>query len=192
MCSPGSRIGYWTHENHFLLFLYPINGLYFLILSTCKHPLCNTFNIYIIVKLMATQAKHSKTQQNESSRYSVSRRGPCRSNRYNHADLVQFWPSKGTRPWVAQQQQVKAAYLFGAVCPQRDEGLAIVVSTAKTESRQYHLQAPSEVIPEDRHSFFAITSLYALFSPARSAYVRLYCESSATSSFKQRRSEASL
>jgi transposase len=66
--------------------------------------------------------------------------------------LTRTWAIKGTRPRLVRQQQFEYAYLFGAVCPARDEAVAIVMPAVNTDSMLIHLQHISAKIPEGRHA----------------------------------------
>lgn len=41
--------------------------------------------------------------------------------------VTRTWAVKGTRPKLTRQQQFEYAYIFGAVCPARDEAVGIVM-----------------------------------------------------------------
>ena len=41
--------------------------------------------------------------------------------------LTRIWARKGTRPRVVRQQQSESAYIFGAVCAQRDAAVGLVL-----------------------------------------------------------------
>lgn len=66
--------------------------------------------------------------------------------------VSRIWAEKGTRPRVVRQQQFDSAYIFGAVCPQKDEGIGLVLPDANTEGMNLHLQAISSEVPEGRHA----------------------------------------
>ena len=44
--------------------------------------------------------------------------------------LVYQWARKGSRPTQPKDQRYASAYIFGAVCPARDEGAALVLPRA--------------------------------------------------------------
>jgi hypothetical protein len=48
------------------------------------------------------------------------------------------------------------AYLFGAFCPARDTGVALVLPTANTEMMQLHVNEISEQLPGDVHAAMLI------------------------------------
>lgn len=65
--------------------------------------------------------------------------------------MSRTWAKKGTRPRLVRQQQFEYAYLFGAVCPARDEAVGLVMPFVNTEAMLIHLEHISAKIPEGRH-----------------------------------------
>lgn len=65
--------------------------------------------------------------------------------------VTRTWAEKGTRPRLLRQQQFEYAYLFGAVCPERDEAVGLVMPSVNTEAMLIHLEHLSAKIPEGRH-----------------------------------------
>jgi hypothetical protein len=55
--------------------------------------------------------------------------------------LVYQWAKKGSRPRQPKDQRYENAYVFGAVCPGRDTGVALIMPHADTEAMQAHLDA---------------------------------------------------
>ena len=49
------------------------------------------------------------------------------------------WARRGTRPRALADLRTKSAYLFGAICPQRGTGAAVVMPRADTQAMQHHL-----------------------------------------------------
>lgn len=70
--------------------------------------------------------------------------------------LTRLWAPTGSRPRVVRQQQYDYAYLFGAVCPARDQAVGLVLPTVNTQAMALHLQAISAAIPEGRHGVVVI------------------------------------
>jgi hypothetical protein len=61
---------------------------------------------------------------------------------------VYQWARKGSRPRQPKDQRYENAYLFGAVCPERGTGTALIMPRADTEAMQKHLDGiASEVAP---------------------------------------------
>jgi|TARA_B100001964_G_C14135543_1_gene554968 transposase len=66
--------------------------------------------------------------------------------------LTRVWARKGTRPRLVKQQQFINSYIFGAVCPEKDKGAALVLPTADTSSMKRHLQEISIHVQEGYHA----------------------------------------
>jgi transposase len=65
---------------------------------------------------------------------------------------TRLWARKGTRPRVVRQQQSESAYIFGAVCPQCDAAVGLVLPFANTQTMALHLEAISLAVPPGRHA----------------------------------------
>ena len=63
-----------------------------------------------------------------------------------------MWAEKGTRPRIIRQQQFNSAYIFGAVCPERNEGVGIIMPYSDTEAMLIHLKYISVKIPIGKHA----------------------------------------
>lgn len=70
--------------------------------------------------------------------------------------LTRTWAVKGTRPRLIKQQQFEYAYLFGAVCPARDEAVGLVMPSVNTEAMLIHLEHISAKIPVGRHGVIVL------------------------------------
>jgi len=66
--------------------------------------------------------------------------------------LVYQWARKGTRPRQPKDQRYANAYLFGAVCPARDKGAAIVMPLADTAAMQAHLDEIGRHVAPGAHA----------------------------------------
>jgi anti-sigma factor RsiW len=53
--------------------------------------------------------------------------------------LTRIWAERGSRPRAPRDQRYDWAYLFGAVCPARDAGAALVLPVADGEAMNLHL-----------------------------------------------------
>ena len=53
--------------------------------------------------------------------------------------LTYRWARKGSRPRAAHDQRTQSTYLFGAVCPDRGTGAALVLPACNSEAMQLHL-----------------------------------------------------
>ncbi len=66
--------------------------------------------------------------------------------------LVYQWAKKGTRPRQPKDQRYENAYLFGAVCPGRNTGIAIIMPHADTEAMQKHVDEISLAAAPGAHA----------------------------------------
>lgn len=66
--------------------------------------------------------------------------------------LVYQWAKTGTRPRQPKDQRYANAYVFGAVCPARDAGAALVMPRADTEAMQKHLEEISRTVAAGAHA----------------------------------------
>jgi len=70
--------------------------------------------------------------------------------------LVYQWARKGSRPRQPADQRYANAYVFGAVCPARDTGAAIVMPYANTEAMQEHLEEISRTVATGAHALILL------------------------------------
>jgi transposase len=66
--------------------------------------------------------------------------------------LVYQWAKKGTRPRQPKDQRYENAYLFGAVCPSRGTGVAIIMPYANTAAMRKHLEEISHAVAPGAHA----------------------------------------
>jgi transposase len=66
--------------------------------------------------------------------------------------LSRVWATKGTRPRVVRQRQFLSTYIFGAVCPDRDIGCALVLPQCNSGMMQMHLDQISKEVAEGFHA----------------------------------------
>jgi len=66
--------------------------------------------------------------------------------------LSRIWAIQGSRPRIVRQQQSTSTYLFGAVCPQRDKAIGLVLPVANTQTMQIHLSEISKAVAAERHA----------------------------------------
>lgn len=62
------------------------------------------------------------------------------------------WAEKGTRPTAPIDTRYENTYLFGAFCPSRDTGVALVLPKANTQMMQLHLNEISGQLPAHTHA----------------------------------------
>jgi transposase len=66
--------------------------------------------------------------------------------------LSRVWARKGTRPRVVRQRQFISTYIFGAVCPDKDDGCALILPECNSGMMQIHLDLISEKIEKGHHA----------------------------------------
>ena len=70
--------------------------------------------------------------------------------------LVYQWAKTGSRPRQPKDQRYENAYVFGAVCPCRDTGVALILPQADTEAMQMHLDAIGRAIAPGAHALLIL------------------------------------
>jgi DDE superfamily endonuclease len=70
--------------------------------------------------------------------------------------LVYQWAKTGSRPRQPKDQRYENAYLFGAVCPSRDTGVALIMPHADTEAMQAHLDAIGRAVSPLAHALLIL------------------------------------
>ena len=70
--------------------------------------------------------------------------------------LTYRWTRKGSRPGAAHDQRTQSTYLFGAVCPERGTGAALVLPACNTEAMQLHLDEIATKIIPDAHAILLL------------------------------------
>ena len=64
--------------------------------------------------------------------------------------ITRRWAPRGTRPRAPHDQRTKSAYIFGAICPARGVGAALVLPRRNTQAMQWHLEEiSSQVTPRE-------------------------------------------
>ena len=66
--------------------------------------------------------------------------------------LTHVWYQKGVRPRGVRQQGFASAHLFGAVCPERGEGVALVLPEVSTAAMGVFLAELSRAVPAGTHA----------------------------------------
>ena len=70
--------------------------------------------------------------------------------------LTYRWARKGSRPRAAHDQRTQSTYLFGAVCPERGAGAALVLPACNTEAMQLHLDEVATKITPGAHAILLL------------------------------------
>jgi len=63
-----------------------------------------------------------------------------------------IWAPRGTRPLMVRDNRHDSAYIFGAICPQRGVGAAIITPCANTEMMNLHLAEISTQVAPGAHA----------------------------------------
>jgi hypothetical protein len=70
--------------------------------------------------------------------------------------LTRIWAKGGTRPRMKRDQRHDNAYIFGAVCPARDKGVALVLPAVNIDAMNLHLAAIATAVPSNTHAVVII------------------------------------
>jgi hypothetical protein len=70
--------------------------------------------------------------------------------------LTYRWARKGSRPRAAHDQRTQSTYLFGAVCPDRGAGAALVLPACNSEAMQLHLNEIATKVSPDAHAILIL------------------------------------
>ena len=65
--------------------------------------------------------------------------------------LVRQWARRGSRPRQPKDQRYQSTYIFGAICPARGRGAALVMPAANTSAMQAHLDEVSLAVAPGAH-----------------------------------------
>ena len=66
--------------------------------------------------------------------------------------LTYRWARKGSRPRATHDQRTQSTYLFGAVCPERGAGAALVLPACNSEAMQFHLDEIATKVTPGAHA----------------------------------------
>ncbi len=66
--------------------------------------------------------------------------------------LTRRWARRGTRPSAPQDQRTASTYIFGAICPKRGKGAALVLPACNTEAMNLHLAEISGEVSPGAHA----------------------------------------
>jgi hypothetical protein len=66
--------------------------------------------------------------------------------------LTRRWAKRGTRPRASHDQRTISAYIFGAICPAKGKGVALVMPWCDTAAMQDHLQEISAAVAPGAHA----------------------------------------
>jgi DDE superfamily endonuclease len=66
------------------------------------------------------------------------------------------WARRGTRPRALTDLRTKSTYLFGAICPARGTGAAVVMPRADTQAMQHHLDEIARNLAPKAHAVLVL------------------------------------
>jgi len=66
--------------------------------------------------------------------------------------LTRLWAKRGTRPRATRDTRYEWAYIFGAVCPERSIGAALVMPYADGAALNAHLRELASSVAADAHA----------------------------------------
>lgn len=69
---------------------------------------------------------------------------------------TRVWARRGTRPRQVTDLRTGCAYLFGAICPARRTGAAVVMQRADTQGMQHHLDEISANVSPGAHAVLVL------------------------------------
>ena len=72
--------------------------------------------------------------------------------------LTYRWARKGSCPRAIHDQRTESTYLFGAVCPERGTGAALVLTACNSEAMQLHLDEIATKVTPNAHAIRTDTS----------------------------------
>lgn len=70
--------------------------------------------------------------------------------------LARIWAKRGTRPRAVRDHRYTWAYLFGAVCPERGTGAAVVLPYVDVAAMNIHLTEISRRVTEGAHAVLVL------------------------------------
>ncbi len=72
------------------------------------------------------------------------------------ATLARLWARRGTRPRAPKDCRYAWAYIFGAVCPARATGVALVMPSANTDAMSAHLAEIGRHVSPGAHAILVL------------------------------------
>ena len=70
--------------------------------------------------------------------------------------MTRRWFLRGQRPRMVKDLRYRSTYIFGAVCPERDTGVALVLPEVSTTGMNLLLQEIAGQVPQGRHAVVLI------------------------------------
>src|SRR5262249_52088725 len=66
------------------------------------------------------------------------------------------WAKRGTRPSAPRDQRTASTYIFGAVCPKRGKGAALILPACNTEAMNLHLAEIAAAVAPAAHAVLLV------------------------------------
>ena len=66
--------------------------------------------------------------------------------------ITRRWAKRGTRPSAPKDQRTRSVYIFGAICPARGVGAALVLPRCNTAAMNLHLKEISVAVTPGAHA----------------------------------------
>ena len=66
--------------------------------------------------------------------------------------ITRRWAKRGTRPSAPHDQRTQSAYIFGAICPRKGKGAALVMPRCDTQAMTAHLAEISAAVEPGAHA----------------------------------------
>ena len=66
--------------------------------------------------------------------------------------ITRRWARRSSRPRAPKDQRTKSAYIFGAICPARGIGAALVLPKCDSQPMQWHLEKISSLVSPGAHA----------------------------------------
>ena len=70
--------------------------------------------------------------------------------------ITRRWAKRGTRPSAPKDQRTKSAYIFGAICPARGVGAALILPRCNTQAMQWHLDEIETQVSPAAHAILIV------------------------------------
>ena len=80
--------------------------------------------------------------------------------------ITRRWAKRGTRPSAPVDQRTRSAYIFGAICPARGVGAALILPRCNTAAMILHLQEIALVVAPGAHAIVIVDQAGWHFSKA--------------------------
>ncbi len=80
--------------------------------------------------------------------------------------ITRRWAKRGTRPSAPRDQRTRSAFIFGAICPARGVGAALVLPKCNTAAMTLHLKEISVTVTPGAHAVIIVDQAGWHFSNA--------------------------